>query len=76
MSRRCEVTGARYLAGNKVSHSNRKSKKRSQTNLQTKRVWVPEESRFVTVRLTTRALRTLDRIGLRRAMAKYVGASS
>ena len=64
MARRCSLTGKRPLSGNKVSHSNRKSRRRQLPNLQTKRVFVPELSRFVRLRLSTRALRTIDKIGL------------
>ncbi len=59
MSRVCDITGKRRLVGNKVSHSNRKSKKYQQPNLQWKRIWVPELGRYVRLRLSTRALRTL-----------------
>lgn len=59
MSRVCTLTGKRRNNANQVSHSNRKSKKVQEVNLQWKRVWVPELDRFVRVRLSTRALRTL-----------------
>jgi large subunit ribosomal protein L28 len=70
MSRRCAITGTAYLRGHTVSHSNRKSIKRSQPNLQTKRVWSEREQRFVRLRLTTRALRTLDLLGLDAVLAR------
>ena len=59
MSRVCTITGKRRNNANKVSHSHRKSKKVQNVNLQRKRLWVPELNRFVRVRLSTRALRTL-----------------
>lgn len=68
MSRRCELTGKGYLRGNHVSHSNRKSLRRLQPNLQEKRVWVPSEGRFVTMKLSTRAIRTIDKLGFERAV--------
>lgn len=64
MSRRCTLTGRGPLVGNKVSHSNRKSKMRQLPNLQTKRVFVPELNRTVRIRVTTRALRTISKKGL------------
>lgn len=65
MSRTCEITGKRRLAGNTVSHSNRKTRRFQQPNLVTKRIYIPEEHRTVTVRLSARALRTLNKKGLR-----------
>jgi large subunit ribosomal protein L28 len=64
MSRTCIVTGKRPLVGNKVSHSNRKSKTRQLANLQVKRFWLEDERRFVTLRLSARAMRTIDKRGL------------
>jgi large subunit ribosomal protein L28 len=64
MSRTCVVTGKRPLVGNKVSHSNRKTKMRQEVNLQTKRFWLEDESRFITLRVSARAMRTIDKKGL------------
>ena len=64
MARKCIFTGKRPNTANKVSHSNRKSKKRQFPNLQYKRLWWTEGGRFVRVRLSTRAMRTIDRKGL------------
>ena len=64
MSRTCKFTGKRPNTANKVSHSNIKTKKRQLPNLQKKRIWYAEENRFVTLRLSTRALRTLRKKGL------------
>ncbi len=61
MSRRCDLTGKRPNVANKVSHSNIKTKKRQLPNLQTRRIWWEEESRYVTLKLSTRALRTLSK---------------
>lgn len=72
MARRCMLTGKRPNVANKVSHSNRKSKKRQLPNLQSKRIWWEEGGRFVTVRLSTRAMRTLDKLGLQ-AFARRAG---
>jgi large subunit ribosomal protein L28 len=59
MARVCDLTGKRPNVANRVSHSNHKTKKRQFPNLQTKKVWHEEENRFVTLKLSTRALRTL-----------------
>jgi large subunit ribosomal protein L28 len=64
MARVCVLTGKRPNTANKVSHSNIKTKRRQLPNLQTKRIWYAEENRFVTLRLSTRALRTLGKISL------------
>ncbi len=64
MSRTCQVTGKKALVGNNVSHSNRKSKRRFEINLRTKRLWLEEESRWIKLRLTARALREIDKRGL------------
>ena len=64
MARRCQLTGKRPNVANKVSHSNIKTKKRQLPNLQTKRIWFEEEQRFVRLKLSTSALKTLNRKGL------------
>ncbi|MBM3276903.1 MAG: 50S ribosomal protein L28 [Candidatus Handelsmanbacteria bacterium] len=65
MSRTCQITGKRRHAAHNVSHSNRKSLRFQQPNLVTKRIFVPEENRTVTIRVSARALRTLNKKGLR-----------
>lgn len=64
MSRRCQVTGKKALVGNKVSHSNRKSKRRFEVNLQSKRFWFEEESRWVKLRVSARGMKIIDRRGV------------
>lgn len=64
MARRCVLTGKRPNVANKVSHSNIKTKKRQLPNIQKRRLWYAEENRFVTLRVSTRALRTLRKKGL------------
>ncbi len=59
MARVCDLTGKRPNVANRVSHSNIKTKKRQLPNLQTRRVWHEEKGCFVTLKLSTRALRTL-----------------
>lgn len=58
-----EITGRRKMKGNHVSHSNIKTKRWQNVNVQKRRIWVPEIGRFVTVKLTTSELRTIDRVG-------------
>ena len=58
-----EITGRRKMVGNNVSHSNVKTKRWQNVNVQQKRVWVPELNRFLSVKLTTRDIRTIDKIG-------------
>jgi large subunit ribosomal protein L28 len=61
---RSEITGKRRLRGNNVSHSNIKTLRWQNVNVQKRRLWVPELGRFVTAKLTTRDLRTVDKVGL------------
>ena len=64
MSQVCQVTGKRPLAGNNVSHSNRKTKRRFLPNLQKKRFYIPELDRWVTLKVTTSAIRNMNRLGV------------
>ncbi|MBC7533646.1 MAG: 50S ribosomal protein L28 [Oligoflexus sp.] len=64
MSRRCELTGKGVQVGNRVSHSNVKTKHRFLPNLQTKRFWSVELAKFVTLKVSTAAIRTIDKLGL------------
>lgn len=59
-----DITGKRKLLGHHVSHSNIKTKRWQNVNIQTRRVWVPEQGRFVTLKLTTRDIRSIDKLGL------------
>jgi len=64
MSRICQVTGKSALVGNNVSHSNRKTKRRFEVNLHTKRFWLEEESRWIKLRVSARGMKIIDRRGL------------
>ena len=64
MSRVCDVTGKRPLVGCNVSHSNRHTKRRFEVNLQDKRFWLEDEKRWITLRVSARAMRTIDKRGL------------
>ncbi len=65
MSRVCQVTGKRPITGNNVSHANNKSKRRFLPNIQSHRYWLEEENRFVSLKLTPRGMRTIDKLGLK-----------
>ena len=72
MARRCDLTGKRRLVGHKVSHSNIKTKTAQQVNLKTKRVFDPVSGETVRLKLSTSAIRTLDKLGsLTKFMKKY-----
>ena len=64
MPRKCSLTGVKGLVGNSISHSQHKTKRVQQPNLIKKRIFIPEENRTVTLRLTARALRTLNKKGI------------
>ena len=64
MSRRCELTAKGPLGGHKVSHSNIKTKRRFLPNLQQRRFWLESENRWVSLRVTNAALRTIDKKGI------------
>lgn len=59
-----DITGKRKLKGNYVSHSNVKTKRWQNVNIQRRRVWVPELKRFITLKLTARDIRTIDKMGI------------
>lgn len=63
MSRTCAISGKRRMVGNNVSHSHRKSKRVQQPNLIKKRIYIPEEGRTITIRMSARALRTINKKG-------------
>ena len=64
MSRVCQLTGKRPISGNNVSHSNRRTKRRFLPNLITKRFFIPETGEWVTLKIATSALRTINKLGV------------
>jgi large subunit ribosomal protein L28 len=70
MSRVCQVTGKKPLIGHNVSHSNRHTKRRFEVNLRTKRFWVEDEKRWITIKLSARGMRRIDKIGLATVLAE------
>lgn len=64
MSRKCKLTGKKRLVGYSISHAHNKTKKVQLANIQWKRLFLPDQNRFIRVRVSTRALRTITRKGL------------
>ena len=64
MARVCQVTGKKPIGGNSVSHSNIKTKRRFLPNLQTKRFFLAEENKWITLKLSTDGIRTINKNGL------------
>ena len=69
MARVCEVTGKGPMVGNNVSHANNKTKRRFLPNLQYRRFWVENENRWVRLRVSSAALRLIDKIGSEAVLA-------
>lgn len=69
MARVCQVTGKAPSFGNAVSHSNRRTKRRFDPNIQNKRYWLPSEQRFVRLRLSVKGMRVIDARGIERVVA-------
>jgi len=64
MSRVCEITGNKAIVGNKVSHSNTKTKRKFNVNLQVKKFYLPEEDKWLTLKISTSALKTINKNGI------------
>ena len=70
MSRICQLTGKRPIAGNNVSHSNARTKRRFLPNLHTKRFFIPETGEWVTLKVSSHALRTINKLGIHAYLTK------
>ena len=68
MSRVCDVTGKKTMFGNNVSHANNKTRRRFDVNLQKKRFWLPDEKRFITLKVSTHGMRIIDKKGIRKVV--------
>ncbi len=68
MSRICDLTGKKALSGNNVSHSNHKTKRRFHVNLQEKRFFIPETGEWIRLKVSTSAIRTINKIGITEAL--------
>lgn len=64
MSMICQVTGKKPMSGNNVSHANNKTRRRFLPNLHSHRLWLASEKRYITLRLSTKGLKTIDKKGL------------
>lgn len=69
MPRQCQVTGKRTTTGNNVSHAMNKTRRRFMPNLHERRFWVASEDRWVKLRVSTKALRTIDKNGIDAVLA-------
>lgn len=71
MSRKCSISGKGGQYGNRVSHANNKTKHTFDSNVQEKRFYLPEEKRYVRLKVSTRIIRTIDKIGLTGTLKKF-----
>ena len=69
MARVCMVTGKKPMVGNNVSHANNRTKRRFLPNLQNRKFWIESENRWVSMRITNNALRTIDKNGIDAVLA-------
>lgn len=69
MSKICMVTGKKPITGNNVSHANNKTKRRFSPNLHTHRFWVESENKFVKLKLSTKGMRIIDKLGIDTVLA-------
>jgi large subunit ribosomal protein L28 len=76
MARVCQVTGKKPMVGNHVSHANNRTKRRFMPNLQYRRFWVESENRWVRLRVTNAALRTIDKLGIDACSSTCVPAAT
>ena len=70
MSKVCQISGKRPRVGNNVSHSNNKTKRKFNPNIQKKRFYIPEEDRWVTLKVSTSMLRTINKNGITSVIKK------
>jgi len=70
MSRRCQLTGKSNASANTVSHSHRRAKRLQKANVFNKRIFVPSKGQWVTIKLSTHAMRIIDKVGIDRYLAK------
>ena len=68
MSKLCQVTGKKPMFGNNVSHANNKTRRKFNVNLQKKKFWLPDENRYITLRLSMHGLRIINKKGITRVV--------
>ena len=64
MSKVCQITGKKPMFGNNVSHANNKTKRKFNVNLQKKKFWLPEENRYITLKISMHGLRIINKKGI------------
>ncbi len=70
MSRHCQLTGRRPGFGKSVSHSHRRTNRRWDPNIQTRRYWLPGENRWIRLKLSAKGIKTVDKLGVEAAVAR------
>jgi large subunit ribosomal protein L28 len=70
MSRVCQITGKRPTTGNNVSHAKNRTKRRFLPNIQKHRIWIEEETRFITLKVSTKGLRIIDKLGIKTVLER------
>ncbi|MFT6867684.1 MAG: large subunit ribosomal protein L28 [Cyclobacteriaceae bacterium] len=70
MSKVCDISGKRPRVGNNVSHANNRTKRRFNPNLQTKRIFIPEEGKWITLKIAASTLRTINKNGITSVLKK------
>lgn len=70
MTKACQITGKRPTTGNNVSHAKNKTRRRFLPNLHRRRIWVESENRYVTLKVSAKGLRMIDKLGIEAVLAK------
>ncbi len=70
MSRVCQITGKKVIVGNNVSHSKRRTKRTFKPNLFDRKFYLPEENRWIKLKVSAKGIRIINKIGLQKALAK------
>ena len=70
MSKVCQITGKQVISGNKVSHSNVKTRRTFAPNLQDRKYFIPEENKWVSIRVSAAGMRTINKIGIATAIKR------
>lgn len=70
MSRVCQITGKSAMVGNNVSHSNRKTKRKFEINLMKKRFYVPTEDKWISLKVSTAGIKTINKLGIAEALKR------
>ena len=70
MTKACQVTGKRPTTGNNVSHAKNKTRRRFLPNLHKRRIWIPSENRYITLKVSAKRLRLIDKLGIETVLEK------